>query len=201
MTTLSQKIVTISYNDLVRISLDDSVEKDILIKIGQAFGNDDKCLGILAVTNVPRLEPMRHRLLPLARRLAMLPKEELDAVTDEASGYQVGWSHGKEKVEGDKLDLAKGSFYANPLTDNLLESRPNTDPNLARDNPAFFAPNVWPTSSLPDFEISFKELGTLVYGVGRLLARLCDAYVKSKVSGIPCYHEAYHMVCGKVGLS
>ena len=196
MTTLSQKVVTISYNDLVRISLDDSVEQDLMIKIGQAFGSDDECLGILAVTNVPRLETMRHRFLPLARDLAILPKEELDAITDEGSGYQVGWSHGKEKVEGDKLDLAKGSFYANPLTDNLLQSRPNTDPNLARDNPAFFAPNIWPTSSLPNFEISFKELGTLVCDVGRLLARLCDAYVKSKVSDKPFNHEDCHMVCG-----
>jgi isopenicillin N synthase-like dioxygenase len=201
MSTLSQKVVTISYNDLVRITLENSVKQDLLIKIGQAFGNDDECLGILAVTDVPRLEPMRHKLLTLARDLALLPMEELGAVTDEASGYQVGWSHGKEKVEGDKLDLAKGSFYANPLTDNLLESRPNTDPKLARDNPAFFAPNIWPTSSLPDFENSFKELGTLVCDVGRLLARLCDAYVKSKVSGIPCYHEGCHIACGKEGLS
>lgn len=187
MTTLSQKIVTISYHDLVRISLDDSVDQDLLIKIGQAFGNDDECLGILAVSDVPGLEPMRHKLLPLARDLAMLSKENLDAVTDEVSGYQVGWSHGKEKVEGDKLDLAKGSFYANPLTDNLLKSRPDTNPKVARDNPAFFAPNIWPTSSLPDFENAFKELGTLVCEIGRLLARLCDAYIKSKVSCMPYY--------------
>jgi isopenicillin N synthase-like dioxygenase len=167
------------------------VEQDLLIKIGQAFGNHDECLGILAVADVPGLEPMRHRLLPLARDLAMLPKEELDAITDETSGYQVGWSHGKEKVEGDKLDLAKGSFYANPLTDNLLESRPDTDPKVARDNPAFFAPNIWPTSSLPDFENAFKELGTLVCDIGRLLARLCDAYVRSKVSCMPYYYTGW----------
>jgi hypothetical protein len=106
MMTPSQKIVTISYHDLVRVSVDDSVEQGLLIKIGKAFGNDDECLGIVAVTDVPGLEPMRHKLLPLARDLAMLSKENQDAVTDEASGYQVGWSHGKEKVEGDKLDLA-----------------------------------------------------------------------------------------------
>lgn len=166
MMTPSQKIVTISYHDLVRVSVDDSVEQGLLIKIGKAFGNDDECLGIVAVTDVPGLEPMRHKLLPLARDLAMLSKENQDAVTDEASGYQVGWSHGKEKVEGDKLDLAKGSFYANPLTDNLLKSRLDTNPKVARDNPAFFAPNVWPTSLLPDFENAFKELGTLVCGIG-----------------------------------
>ena len=31
-------------------------------------------------------------------------------------------SHGREKLEGDKLDYSKGSFYANPLTENLAES-------------------------------------------------------------------------------
>ena len=177
---MSQKVVTISYNDLVKEE-ESSVQQDLLTKIGQAFGDDDECLGILAVTDVPNLEPMRRRLLPLARDLAMLPEHELAAVTDKVSGYQVGWSHGVEKVEGDKLDLAKGSFYANPLTDNLLESRPDTDPKVARDNPAFFAPNVWPTSSIPEFESAFKDLGNLVCNVGRLVARPCDAYVKSKV--------------------
>lgn len=33
----------------------------------------------------------------------------------------MGWSHGREKLEGDKLDFSKGSYYANPLTDDLVE--------------------------------------------------------------------------------
>jgi hypothetical protein len=120
----------------------------------------------------------------MARDLALLPDDELEKITDKTSGYQVGWSHGREKLEGDKLDLAKGSFYANPLTDDLLKSRPNVDPNVARAHPEFYAPNVWPSSStaLADFEQTFKELGLLVCHVGRILARLCDIYVKSKVS-------------------
>lgn len=153
----------------------------LLQQIEIAFGAGETSLGILAITDIPQLEELRNKLLPMARQLALLPKRELDAVTDVASGYQVGWSHGREKLEGDRLDLAKGSFYANPLTDNFLESRPETDPTIAQENPAFFAPNVWPKSSLPDFEGNFKALGTLVCAVGRKLARLCDAYVKSKV--------------------
>ena len=31
-------------------------------------------------------------------------------------------SHGREKLEGDKADFSKGSFYANPLTEDLTES-------------------------------------------------------------------------------
>lgn len=34
----------------------------------------------------------------------------------EPSMYNVGWSHGKEKL-GDTPDFAKGSFYGNPLFD------------------------------------------------------------------------------------
>ena len=188
--TENQNVVEISFHDLVKISTNDTtdskLEQDLLLKIGQAFGDADECLGILAVTHVPNLEALRNKLLPMARDLALLPKEELEKVTDETSGYQVGWSHGREKLEGDKLDLAKGSFYANPLTDNLLQSRPNVDPSVARAHPEFYAPNVWPTTSsstsLADFEHTFKELGLLVCHVGRMLARLCDAYVKSKVS-------------------
>jgi len=193
MSVDSKKVVTISYTDLVNSQGDAATEQEVLVKIGQAFGDDDECLGILAVTDVPRLESLRHKLLPMARDLAMLPEKELDAVTDEVSGYQVGWSHGKEKVEGDKLDLAKGSFYANPLTDNLLENCPDTDPKVVRDNPSFFAPNVWPTSSLPEFEQAFKDLGLLVCDVGRLLARYCDSYVKSKCQGYPA-HKLEHVL-------
>lgn len=182
-------MVEISYRDLVKISTNDAdttkLEQDLLLKIGQAFGDADFCLGILAVTHVPKLETLRNKLLPMARDLALLPDDELEKITDKTSGYQVGWSHGREKLEGDKLDLAKGSFYANPLTDDLLKSRPNVDPNVARAHPEFYAPNVWPSSStaLADFEQTFKELGLLVCHVGRILARLCDIYVKSKCDG------------------
>lgn len=188
--TENQNVVEISYHDLVKVSSqnnDEQMEQELLLKIGQAFGDGEECLGILAVTHVPKLEALRSKLLPMARDLALLPAEELEKITDEPSGYQVGWSHGKEKLEGDKLDLAKGSFYANPLTDDLLQSRPNVDPNVARAHPEFYAPNVWPTmssTSLADFEQTFKELGLLVCHVGRMLARLCDAYVKSKVSSL-----------------
>lgn len=81
-------------------------------RIQRAYGPDG--LGILAVSNVPGYEERRKALLPLARRLASLPADELTRLEDPDSFYSVGWSHGKEVFQG-KPDLAKGSFYANPL--------------------------------------------------------------------------------------
>lgn len=81
-------------------------------RIQRAYGPDG--LGILAVSNVPEYEERRRALLPLARRLASLPEAELTKLEDPDSFYSVGWSHGKEVFQG-KPDLAKGSFYANPL--------------------------------------------------------------------------------------
>jgi hypothetical protein len=43
-------------------------------------------------------------------------QEKQKALEHEPSMYNVGWSHGKEKL-GDTPDFAKGSFYANPLYD------------------------------------------------------------------------------------
>jgi hypothetical protein len=43
----------------------------------------------------------------------------------------VGWSHGKEKLQG-KLDFAKGSWYANPLYNN-----PSDDEELIKQWPTF----------------------------------------------------------------
>jgi hypothetical protein len=123
-------------------------------------------------------------------------------------------------LEGDKLDYSKGSFYANPLTEDLAETMlerrryrrslitsdvrdddvdrdkeellewdesldiVRTDDelrSLARSNPAFFAPNVWPSEHLPDMESAFREVGQLIHEVGIMVARCCDSYVSSRV--------------------
>lgn len=173
----------------------------LLEKIGKAFGNNDECLGILAVTGVPNITSLRGSLLPLARDLAALPPSDLQEVVVPSAAYQVGWSHGREKLQGDRYDFSKGSFYANPLTDDFLSaaierSKRNTasendDDNdttsttaeelrdAATNNVPFFAPNVWP-SKIPELERDFKELGNLVVNVGIMIARLCDLYVQSK---------------------
>lgn len=129
-------------------------------------------------------------------------------------------SHGREKLEGDKPDFSKGSFYANPLTEDLAEAmmerrryqRARRNPGddhpidndmeellcwdasinvietdeelhtLAKANPAFFAPNIWPSTNLPDLESAFVAVGRLVHEVGSMVAKCCDSYVSSKVS-------------------
>ena len=120
-------VVSIRYDDLIATCSSsstttttnpNSVDANTLIE--RAFSSDG--LGIIAITDVPNLPQLRHRLLPLAQKLATLPAHQLDEVTDPESGYQVGWSHGREKLEGDKPDWSKGSFYANPLTEDLVES-------------------------------------------------------------------------------
>jgi hypothetical protein len=85
-------------------------------RIEKAYGKDG--LGIVAVTGVPQYQEFRSQLLPLAQKLAALPKEDLAAIEHPASSYSVGWSHGKESFNG-KPDTAKGSYYANPLYDQI----------------------------------------------------------------------------------
>jgi len=191
--TSAPQLISIGYHDLVKFaemskaqsSSSSSWEKErslVLEKIGLAFGNGDDCLGILAVTDIPDVDRHRQTLLPLAQTLATLPPADLEKVVDYESGFQSGWSHGKEKVEGDKFDTGKGSFYANPLMDDITKGTgddPTTlvDEHIIKENPAFFAPNIWPTESIPTFESAFKDLGQLVVQVGRLVAGPCDAYV------------------------
>ncbi|KAL9184326.1 hypothetical protein ACHAXT_002412 [Thalassiosira profunda] len=204
-------VVCIPYGDLVSASPNDS-------KIGglieRAFGSGPSSLGIVAITDVPELPSLRRRLLPMAQKLATLSEDELKEVTVPEAGYQVGWSHGREKLEGDQPDLSKGSFYANPLTEDLLECMLErrrgkaagqklddsmdellkwdesldsiADDDLravAQSNPAFFAPNVWPSNNLPDLEAAFTETGRLMHDVGTLVAQRCDAYVSVNCPG------------------
>jgi isopenicillin N synthase-like dioxygenase len=178
-------VVSIPYSDLVNFASGDGSEgskktdAELIDKVGQAFGSAESALGILAVTGVPLMQDKRQRLLPMARQVALL--EDKSEVVCEASKYQTGWSHGKEIFAG-KPDLAKGSFYANPLLDDLSKVT-EVRSDVKEANPGFFAPNVWPDKSVPELEVAFKELGRLVVDVGRLLAKPCDAYVSRECPG------------------
>lgn len=221
------EVVRVSYRDLVNVcgNLDgnstDASSRNVNIDdvIEKAFGSTSlNSLGIVAITDVPHLSSLRRKLLPLARKLASLPSEELDKITAHKAAYQVGWSHGREKLEGGKPDYSKGSFYANPLTDDLTatmlerrrhstggdidgvvnindvvwdESIPSVPSDedlteLAKSNPAFFAPNIWPKDSIPELESIFKETGKLVHQIGIMIAKCCDSYVSSRVSFVQC---------------
>ncbi|KAL7499497.1 hypothetical protein ACHAWT_007778 [Skeletonema menzelii] len=223
MTPRKVDIVKISYDDLVTACSSNNDHSPVDNLIDQAYANSSS-LGILAITDIPSLPLLRSKLLPLAPKLAALPAQQLDEITAPQSQYQVGWSHGREKLEGDKLDFSKGSYYANPLTDDLVKSmlerrryyhdcnHNNGDESnvhdkqqikevlkwdeslnqikseeelrqLANANPAFFAPNVWPTKSLPELETALKEMGQLIHQVGVYLAKCCDSYVAARCPG------------------
>ncbi|KAL0358377.1 UNVERIFIED_CONTAM: hypothetical protein Sangu_0687100 [Sesamum angustifolium] len=120
---------------------------------------------------VPGYPLLRQHLLHLAPRLAGLPEEVKRELEDPNSRYNIGWSHGKEKLESGKLDLLKGSFYANPILDI-----PTTELSLVKRYPSYCGPNMWPRRALPELEPAFKALGKLILDVGLLLAHHCDRY-------------------------
>jgi isopenicillin N synthase-like dioxygenase len=123
-----EDIVCVSYASLMQ-------EADLSTQIERAFGAEG--IGILAISGGPQLAEMREQLLPLARKLAELPSDELLQYEHAASSYCCGWSHGKEHLQG-KPDLSKGSFYANPTYD-----RPVDDAELIEKLPASLTPNIW----------------------------------------------------------
>jgi hypothetical protein len=213
--------VIISYHDLVCFDplVDSPCNNALIDQIGKAFGNrhkpsnhgsdsnddnDTNCssssLGILAVQDMPQFVELRHRLLPLAARIPSLP--DLQDIVLPETLYSTGWSHGKEQFNG-KADMAKGSFYANPLHDSLLSAmitRHNTTTNndsshdndsfvqelkiQAKQHPEFYANNIWPNQSLPELRQAFMDLGQCMVETGRLLAAVCDAYcIKQQQQG------------------
>lgn len=160
-------VVQIAYEDLKRGSL------GLLAKIEEAFGPSG--LGIIAVSGVQGYKEKRHKLLPLAARLASMPDHLKRKLEDPGSSFNFGWSHGKEKLEGGRFDTLKGSFYANPMeASGLLDS------DAQRKYPTFCHPNLWPSDDLPELEPAFQELGRLIADVGRSVTAVCDQYVSSK---------------------
>lgn len=61
-----------------------------------------------------------------------LPQAVLQGLQDPASQFNLGWSHGKERLKNGQLDTHKGSFYANPVLDV-----PTEDVELQKRHPAY----------------------------------------------------------------
>ncbi|KAF5742946.1 hypothetical protein HS088_TW09G01008 [Tripterygium wilfordii] len=158
------RTVTVSYSELK------DKDADLSWKIEEGFGPNG--LGILSVQDVPGFSSLRRDLLHLAPRLASLSEEVKKELEDPDSRYNFGWSHGKEKLESGKLDMLKGSFYANPILDT-----PTTDAHLIQRYPSYCGSNIWPDKALPELEVAFKALGKLILDVGLMLAYHCDQYV------------------------
>jgi hypothetical protein len=133
-------LVTLKYEDLV-------TEKDLTEEIYKAFGPNG--LGALTISGIPNYKEFRQKLLPLGYKLAHLPQKSLEKYEDPVSLWNAGWSFGKEKL-GDTPDLAKGSYYANPLYDV-----PASDDDRKK-YPSFWPSNIWPTEDVPELEKEFK---------------------------------------------
>lgn len=159
-----QEIVILKIEDLM-------AGKDLTKEIERAYGFDG--LGILAVSGVENLEEMRQNLLTLANRFANLPPDVKAKYEHEPSYYAVGWSHGKEKLQG-QPDFSKGSWYANPLF-----NRPVDDEELIKRWPSFLSPNLWP-QEVPELESAFMTLGSAMIDVGKLVGKQCDAFIHQK---------------------
>mmetsp|Transcript_105323 Transcript_105323/g.187213 ORF Transcript_105323/g.187213 Transcript_105323/m.187213 type:complete len:378 (+) Transcript_105323:67-1200(+) len=159
-------VVVLEYADLVN-------RADVAEKLLEAWGPGS--LGIVAVRGVPRWEELYSSVLKLSHRLAHLPDASLKELEHEASMFNAGWSHGKEKL-GDKPDLAKGSFYFNPLSDS-----PGTEEDREK-FPWALPKNLWP-KDIPDLAPKCKDLGRSMQEVIGHLGHQVDRIMAGRVKG------------------
>lgn len=162
-------LVTLKYEDLV-------AGKDLTKEISEAFGVNG--LGALTISGIPGYAEKRKKLLAMGHKLAHLPESELKKLEHEESLYNVGWSYGKEKL-GDKPDTAKGSFYGNPLYEAA-----GTD-ELRKKYPFFYPKNIWPTSTIPELEAAFKDLGKVMFDAVVLLSKYIDKLIGKHLKNYP----------------
>ena len=148
----------------------------LLSKLEHALGATG--IGLVAIRNVPDFVETKAAFLPQAHALAHLPAAYLEEhLTDAASLYNAGWSHGKEKL-GDKPDLAKGSFYYNPIIDV-----PGT-PADRHKYPYSYPVNKWP-NNLPGFREAAMRMGRILKDATVVLAKHIDALAASKCADYP----------------
>lgn len=163
---MSKELVVVEYTDL-------KADAELSGKLLEAWGEGG--LGIIAIRGVPGWAQTYMAALRCSHGLAHLPAESLKVLEDEGSLFNAGWSHGKEKL-GDKPDLAKGSFYFNPLAD-----APGTEEDRGK-FPWAMPRNRWP-AELPQLEPACKELGKVMHEAVSHLARLVDRSMVGRVPG------------------
>jgi isopenicillin N synthase-like dioxygenase len=150
-----------------------------------AFG--PASLGILVVKDLPsRFADLRLRLLSYASYLAQLPSDQLQALIDEKSHYELGWSHGVEALKDGQYDTMKGSFYVDCQSFYLENPRvPVPGEPVTRGA----GQNLWPSEeAIPGFRKTFEELCTLLIDIGALVAKAVDLYAEKKIEG---YEKGY----------
>lgn len=166
--------ITVSLSELECNTVD-------LSTLEQAFGPNS--LGIILVRDLPSHYPaLRKKLLSYSSFLANLPASELSKVEKPEARYNIGWSHGKEKLDNGKFDTSKGSFYVQPGEQNkeLVEKARKMYPELKD----MTSENVWPGEDvLPGFRECVEEMCELIVGVAALVARACDRYGKAELEG------------------
>jgi len=170
-----------STNHLVSIKHSDLMSKTIIYdKLYQAFGKEG--LGVLSISDIPRLHSSKINLLSQSYKLISLPDSEKMKLTSSGVGNTIGWSEQKSP-----FGEIQASFTANPQEDTIGDSKnknlwPGTLPNL---RPNFrglsqilletciqlsshidhFLELDFPYSPLPSFETtigsSLSHLGTL----------------------------------------
>jgi hypothetical protein len=138
----------------------------------EAYGSHGT--GILCIRGMPGFVQAKEAFLPMAHTLATkLPSDYLEThLTDAASLYNAGWSHGKEKLGDDKPpDTAKASFYYNPVSDT-----PGSESDR-REYPLSYPSNVWPDEAMiPGFRERAVTLGNLLKDACVAVAYHLDAY-------------------------
>ena len=140
-------------------------------KLEKAYGRNG--LGAISINGIPQFPELRKKLLPLCHKLAHLDEESKRKLEHPESMYNVGWSHGKEKM-GDEPDFAKGSFYANPMYDKAA------DDEIIKKYPFFYPVNIWP-QQIPEIETYFKQLGSIMFNTVVLLSSHVDKLISEKI--------------------
>lgn len=137
--------IQIDYNNLHNLSSD---------YIKQAYGKDS--LGILIIDNIPNISKLRNNIFIQMKQFAELSEEIQNNYIDISHSYSFGWSRGKEKMSSGVYDFLKGSYYFNPLEENL---------------------NIWPDDIIPNFKNNAIILSKIIIEISKEILKMCDQYI------------------------
>lgn len=140
-------------------------------RIEYLFGQQG--LGYCLITNIPKYDDLRSKLLEMGHKLLVKPKDELAYLRSKSKDFYVGYSDTPFVTDDGVMHTMHTSFVARPIKDSVnAPDKPELEQGLS---------NIWPQDD--EFLTVFQEFGRIIATCQLELFKSISAWLETKIDG------------------
>jgi isopenicillin N synthase-like dioxygenase len=130
-------------------------------------------LGYCVITNIPKYDALRSKLLEMGHQLLIKPKDELAYLRSKSEDFYVGYSDNPFVTDDGIMHTMHTSFVARPLQEtSIAPDKPELEQGLS---------NIWPKND--EFSTVFQEFGRIIAMCQLELFKSINKWLEKKVYG------------------